>query len=192
MPRCLLAAAFLLALLPAPVRAALTTERVVTGLTRPTYVTAPAGDADRLFLVEQAGIIKILKNGSVLSRPFLNITGIVDDLGNEQGLLGLAFDPDFDTNSFFYVYFTFDPPGVNSDQSRIMRYKASASDPDSADVGSGIDIFRWDQPFSNHNGGQIEFGPDGYLYLGLGDGGSGGDPGNRAQNGQELLGKMLR
>lgn len=192
MPRCLLVAAFLFALLPAPARAVLTTTREVAGLTRPVYVTAPAGDAQRLFLVEQAGLIKILKNGVVLATPFLDITGIVDDTGNEQGLLGLAFDPDFDTNGHFYVYFTFDPAGANPDQSRIQRYTVSAGNPDIADAGSAVEIFRWNQDFSNHNGGQIEFGPDGYLYIGLGDGGSGGDPNNNAQNGMQLLGKMLR
>ncbi len=187
---CLLLALLPVALFAAPADSALTTERVASGLTRPVYVTAPDGDPDRLFIVEQAGVIRILKAGSVLGRPFLTIPD-VDDTGNEQGLLGLTFDPDYATNNLFYVYFTRDP-GPGSDRSVIRRYKTSPVDPDSADVASGFDIFQWPQDFSNHNGGTIQFGPDGYLYLGLGDGGSGGDPNNRAQSGSSLLGKMLR
>ncbi len=186
--------AVFLALLPAvlsaaPADSSVIAERVATGLTRPVFVTAPPGDS-RLFIVEQPGRIRILAGGSLLVRPFLDIETIVDDVGNEQGLLGLAFHPDFDTNGYLYVYFTFDP-GPGLDLSILRRYTVS-SDPDSVDVGSGVDVLRVAQDFSNHNGGTIAFGQDGYLYWGLGDGGSGGDPNNRAQTGSSLLGKMLR
>ena len=175
---------------PALVHASPTTVRVATNLTRPVFVTAPRGDPERLFIVEQAGVIKILRSGSILARPFLNLSSIVDDTGNEQGLLGLAFDPDYDTNGHFYVYFTWDP-GPGDDISRLRRYTVS-SDPDSADTTSGFEIMRVFQPFTNHNGGTIEFGPDGYLYWGLGDGGGFNDPDDRGQDPLDLLGKMLR
>ncbi|GJM44663.1 MAG: hypothetical protein DHS20C21_15050 [Gemmatimonadota bacterium] len=191
MLRVLLLAMLSIPLLADPAESALTTERVASGLTRPVYVTAPDGDLDRLFIVEKLGRIKILKGGSVLTRPFLDIQTLVDETFNEQGLLGLAFDPDYDTNGYFYVYFIYDPPGAGLDRSRIMRFTAS-SDPDSADAASGHEVFRKPQDDWNHNGGQIDFGPDGYLYIGLGDGGGGGDQPNNAQNGQEYLGKMLR
>lgn len=187
--------ALLLALLPAallaaPADSAVTTERVATGLNRPVFVTAPEGD-DRLFIVEQRGRILILDSGTVLTRPFLDIETLVDDSQNEQGLLGLAFHPDYETNGEFFVYFTTDPAGINPDVSVVRRYQVS-SDPDSADAASGVDVIRVDQDFSNHNGGTIAFAADGTLYWGLGDGGSGGDPNNRAQTGTALLGKMLR
>jgi glucose/arabinose dehydrogenase len=165
---------------------ALRAENVATGFVRPVFLTAPDGDPDRLFVVEKRGIIRIIKNGSVLASPFLDIQSIVDSGGNEEGLLGLAFDPDYETNGFFYVYFV-----RNLNTSQISRFSVTAN-PDVADPASELRIFSTSQPFSNHNGGHIEFGPDGYLYWGSGDGGSASDPGNRAQNGLVLLGKMLR
>jgi glucose/arabinose dehydrogenase len=172
----------------APAVAQMTTERVASGLRDPVYVTAPAGDTERLFIVEQNGIIKILKNGTVLARPFLDIQARVNNGGTEQGLLGLAFHPDYANNGFFYVYFV---GGTGAGISRIRRFSVS-SDPDSAVDASIFNILQFNQPFTNHNGGQIEFGPDGYLYFGSGDGGGANDPAGNGQNGMTLLGKMLR
>lgn len=154
-----------------------------SGLDKPVDIKN-AGDS-RLFVVEQSGSIQIVtSDGVVNSTPFLSIN--VNDNGNEQGMLGIAFHPDYATNGFFYVNY------IKSDNStQISRFTVS-SNPDIADANSELDILNVDQPFSNHNGGCMQFGPDGYLYIGLGDGGSGGDPGNRAQNPQTPLGKMLR
>jgi len=144
-----------------------------------------AGD-DRLFVVEQAGRIKILNaDGTTNATPFLNIDPIVSS-GGERGLLGLAFHPNYASNGFFYVYYT-----DNGGDTQVSRFSVSAN-PDIADAGSEVQMLSIDQPFSNHNGGCIQFGPDNMLYIGTGDGGSGGDPGNRAQNLGTLLGKMLR
>jgi glucose/arabinose dehydrogenase len=145
-----------------------------------------AGD-DRLFIVEQGGRIKILNaDGTTNSTPFLDISTLVSN-GGEQGLLGLAFHPDYANNGFFYVNYT----KTNGD-TRVARFSVDSGDPDIAQVGSEFEIIEYEQPFSNHNGGDVAFGPDGYLYISSGDGGSGGDPGNRAQNLSLLLGKMLR
>ena len=144
-----------------------------------------AGD-DRLFIVEQAGKIKILNSDATINpTPFLDISSQVSN-GYEQGLLGLAFHPNYTTNGYFYVYYT-----NNSGDTQVSRFTVSG-DPDIADATSELFILTQDQPYSNHNGGCMQFGPDGYLYIGLGDGGSAGDPGNRAQNLGTLLGKMLR
>jgi len=145
-----------------------------------------AGD-DRLFIVEQGGIIKILNpDGSINPIDFLDISSLTNG-GGERGLLGLAFHPDYNNNGYFYVYYT-----DNSGDTQVSRFSVDGSDPDIADPGSELFIIDVVQPFSNHNGGCLEFGPDGYLYIGLGDGGSAGDPGNRAQNLLLLLGKLLR
>ncbi len=148
---------------------------------------AHAGD-DRLFIVEQAGRIKILNTDGTVS-TFLDIRSIVSDNANEKGLLGLAFAPDYATSGRFYVNYT-DNNGPNAGNTIIARYTVS-SDPDVANT-NGTTILTINQRYSNHNGGEIVFGPDGYLYIGMGDGGSGGDPGNRAQNPDVLLGKLLR
>lgn len=172
-------------------------ETFATGLNNPVDI-AHAGD-NRLFVVEQAGRIKIVQsNGTVLSTPFLDISGLVlapGDPGgnNEQGLLGLAFDPNYATNGYFYVNYTrVANVSDNQGDTVIARYSVSNSDPNVADPNSEVKILVVDQPYVNHNGGDLNFGPDGYLYIGLGDGGLGGDPENRAQNGMQLLGKMLR
>ncbi len=145
-----------------------------------------AGD-DRLFIVEQGGQIKILNaDATINTTPFLNITSIIST-GGERGLLGLAFHPDYANNGYFFVYYT-----DNSGDTQVARYTVDGSDPNIADPTSALLIFDAAQPYSNHNGGCIQFGSDGYLYIGLGDGGSGGDPGNRAQNLTLPLGKMLR
>ncbi|MCG2612211.1 PQQ-dependent sugar dehydrogenase [Flavobacterium sp. SM15] len=144
------------------------------------------GDS-RLFVVEQDGIIKILNsNGSVNATPFLNITSLTNQSG-EQGLLGLAFHPNYASNGLFYINYTRTSDGATV----IARYSVNPSNPNLANP-TGTILLTIPQPFSNHNGGTLKFGPDGYLYIGMGDGGSGGDPGNRAQNIDELLGKMLR
>ena len=145
-----------------------------------------AGDS-RLFIVEQGGRIKILNDDATTNpTPFLDISGIIST-GSERGLLGLAFHPDYTNNGYFFVNYT-----SNSGDTQIIRYTVDGSDPDLADPASALQIINIDQPYSNHNGGCIQFGLDGYLYIGTGDGGAGGDPENRAQNLMELLGKMLR
>lgn len=171
-----------------PASAQYASQRVASGLTRPTYVTSIPGDSSRVFILEQPGRVRILKNGTLLTRPFLDITSIVNSGSDEQGLLGLTFDPNFSSNGRFFVYFT---GGTGAGNSQIRRYFVS-TDPDSSDAATSARVFQIAQPFTNHNGGTILFGQDGYLYVGFGDGGSGGDPGNRAQNGLNLLGKMLR
>jgi glucose/arabinose dehydrogenase len=162
----------------------LATETVATGLTRPLYLTAPAAD-DRLFIVEQTGRIRIVKNGNVLAAPFLDLSSKVSG-GGEQGLLSMAFHPDYGANGLFYVNFT----GDDGD-TRIERYAVSAH-PDIADADSAVPILSVPQPFTNHNGGHILFGPDGMLYVALGDGGGAGDPSNNGQNSGTLLGSLLR
>jgi len=155
-----------------------------SGFSSPVEVTN-CGDS-RLFVVEQDGLIKILNaNGATNANPFLNITTLTNG-GGEQGLLGLAFHPNYASNGFFYINYT-----NTSGNTVIARYSVNAGNPNAANP-SGTILLTIAQPFSNHNGGTLKFGSDGYLYIGMGDGGSGGDPGNRAQNINELLGKMLR
>ncbi|MFY7740991.1 MAG: PQQ-dependent sugar dehydrogenase [Flavobacterium sp.] len=158
-------------------------QSFATGFNSPVEI-ANAGDS-RLFVVQQGGLIRILNsNGTVNATPFLNLSTIISS-GGERGLLGLAFHPNYTTNGFFFVNYT-----NTSGNTVIARYSVSAN-PNIANT-TGTILMTIAQPFSNHNGGSIKFGPDGYLYIGMGDGGSGGDPGNRAQNINENLGKMLR
>ncbi|HEX6132532.1 MAG TPA: PQQ-dependent sugar dehydrogenase, partial [Longimicrobiales bacterium] len=157
---------------------------VASGLQAPVHLTAPTGD-ERLFVVEQAGRIRIIRNGTLLPTPFLDITDRVS-FGGEQGLFSVAFDPDFASTGHFWVDYTDD-----AGDTRIERYTVS-SDPDVADPASALLVLAVDQPFSNHNGGQLAFGPDGMLYIGMGDGGSGGDPLGHGQNPSTLLGALLR
>jgi glucose/arabinose dehydrogenase len=160
-------------------------EQYASGFTSPVAM-AHAGDA-RVFIVERQGSIKIINSdATVLTTKFLDISSSVKSTGGEQGLLGLAFHPDYATNGFFYVNYT-----NSSNATVIARYTVSA-DPNIADAGSESIIMTIPQPYANNNGGSLVFGQDGYLYIGMGDGGAGGDPGNRAQNRQELLGKILR
>jgi glucose/arabinose dehydrogenase len=166
----------------------LTTVLVTGGLTRPAFVTAAPGDTSRIFIVEQRGSdnrgrIKIVKHGVLLARPFL--TTAVLSTGFEQGLLGLAFAPNYATTGRFYINYT------RADGTTIVERHNVSADPDSANP-TGTAILTVPQPFANHNGGWLGFGPDGYLYVALGDGGDGGDPGDRAQNLNTLLGKLLR
>lgn len=158
-------------------------QSFATGFNSPVEI-ANAGDS-RLFVVQQGGLIRILNsNGTVNATPFLNLSTIISS-GGERGLLGLAFHPNYTTNGFFFVNYT-----NTSGNTVIARYSVSAN-PNIANT-TGTILMTIAQPFTNHNGGSIKFGPDGYLYIGMGDGGSGGDPGNRAQNINENLGKMLR
>lgn len=168
---------------PAP-GAAPTTVLVTAGLSRPTSLVAAPGDRRRLFVVEQPGRIRIIRDGTLVAEPFLSIPERVSCCG-ERGLLGLAFPPDHASSRRFFVNYT--DPGGNT---VIARYRLSADD--RADRDSEQVVLRIQQPFNNHNGGQLAFGPDGYLYVGMGDGGSGGDPANNAQNDDTLLGKLLR
>ncbi|HEX8904576.1 MAG TPA: PQQ-dependent sugar dehydrogenase [Longimicrobiaceae bacterium] len=157
---------------------------VASGLSQPLYLTAPAGDA-RLFIVEQTGKIRIIQNGQLLATPFLDVTSQITS-GGERGLLSMAFHPRYAQNGFFYVDYT----DVNGD-TRVVRYRVSA-DPNRADPASAQLVLTVAQPYANHNGGLVLFGPDGKLYVGLGDGGGGGDPQTNGQNPAALLGKILR
>lgn len=156
-----------------------------SGFSNPIEITN-AGDS-RLFVAQQGGLIRIIEsNGTVLTTPFLNISSIISS-GGERGLLGLAFHPNYSENGFFYVNYTRQSDGATV----IARYTKSEN-PNIADAASGTILLVISQPFSNHNGGCIKFGTDGYLYIGMGDGGSGGDPGNRGQDITTNLGKILR
>jgi glucose/arabinose dehydrogenase len=158
-----------------------------TGLNQAVHITHAGDGTGRMFTVERGGLIRIVKGGALLGTPFLDIAGQVGDENNEQGLLSLAFPPDYASQGIFYVYYT-----DNSGDSVVARYRVT-SDPDVADPGSEEIILTIDQPYKNHNGGQLAFGPnDSYLYIGTGDGGSAGDPENRAQDPSSLLGKLLR
>ncbi len=169
----------------------ITLQSVANGFSRPIQATHAGDNSGRIFVVEQDGRIEIIKDGAVLGAPFLDITDLTlspaDGGGSEQGLLGLAFHPDYPANGLFFINYT-----DNNGNTVIARYQVSAN-PDVADSGSSFTVLTVSQPYSNHNGGQLLFGPhDGYLYIGLGDGGSGNDPQNNAQNVNSLLGKMLR
>ncbi|MDX2029083.1 MAG: PQQ-dependent sugar dehydrogenase [Blastocatellia bacterium] len=164
---------------------------VVNGLSSPILVTNAKDGSNRLFIVERSGRIKILPQGAsaVLGTPFIDLSGkiVTGSGGDERGLLGLAFHPQFNANRRFFVNYTRRPDGATI----VAEYKASAANPNVADTEERV-ILTVPQPYANHNGGMIEFGPDGFLYIGMGDGGSGDDPENRAQNLDSLLGKMLR
>ena len=168
---------------PLPSDFTLKLQEVASGLTNPVYVTSPPGDS-RLFIVEQPGRIRILDNGQLLATPFLDIASRVSS-GGERGMLSVAFHPQYATNGFFYVYFT--GTGGEIRIERFTRTNASQANAASAKV-----ILTVAHPRSNHNGGLATFGPDGMLYLGLGDGGGGGDPDLNGQNQTTLLGKLLR
>ncbi len=159
-------------------------REVASGLGSPLYLTAPPGDP-RLFIVEQAGRIRIVKNGLLLPTPFLDISDAIAS-GGERGLLGLAFDPHYAMTGRFYVDYT-DPNG----DTHVARFVVGRN-PDVADRASEQVLLTVDQPYANHNGGEVTFGPDGYLYVGMGDGGSGGDPQGHGQNANDLLGSLLR
>ncbi len=162
-------------------------QEVANGFTRPLFVTSPANDP-RLFVVEQPGRIYIVEDGTRLEPPFLDIRAVVRDSGNEQGLLGLAFHPNYAQNGLFYVNYTAANP---SGDTVVAEYQVSA-DPNVADDLSERRLMVLDQPAGNHNGGMVVFGPDGYLYIGTGDGGGGGDPYGNGQDFNTLLAAILR
>jgi glucose/arabinose dehydrogenase len=157
----------------------------VSGLTSPIGLVNAGDGSGRLFVVEQSGLIRVIRDGELLPEPFLDIRDRVSCC-SERGLLGLAFHPDYDQNGLFFVNYT----DLNGDTA-ISRFQVS-NNPELADQASEVQLLGVAQPFPNHNGGGLAFGPDGYLYIGLGDGGSGGDPLGNAQNTQNLLGKLLR
>jgi len=167
-------------------------DPVVTDFPRALYVTHAGDGSDRLFLVQQNGVITVIEDGEAQQPAFLDVSQIIsqDALGasyTERGLLGLAFDPNYAQNGHFYLNYT----ERDSNDTVIARYtvgdEANAADPD-----SGVEMFRQAQPFANHNGGHMAFGPDGYLYVSVGDGGSAGDPLGNGQNANTLLGTLLR
>ncbi len=161
-------------------------ETFSTGLIQPTNIEN-MGDG-RLFVTEQRGVIKVISaEGVVSSTPFLDIRSNVNSAANERGLLGLAFHPNYEENGYFFVNYS-----NSSGDTRISRFSVMPGDSSQADPNSEVILLEIDQPYSNHNGGCIKFGPDGYLYIGMGDGGSGGDPQGNGQNTQVLLAKLLR
>ena len=157
---------------------------ITSGLNRPVDIQSANDGSSKIFIIEKYGVIRVFENDQLLESPFLNIDDRVNDSGNEMGLLGLAFHPDYEQNGFFYVNYTGD-----GGDTRISRFQASGNiaDPNSEKV-----LMIIEQPYPNHNGGALAFGPEGYLYAGLGDGGLAGDPQKNGQNTTSLLGKILR
>jgi glucose/arabinose dehydrogenase len=179
-------------LIPANAHAQLRGQTYVSGFQLPVAFVQDPTDRTVQFVVQQGGRIRVVRNGSILTTDFLNLTGSIDS-GGEQGLLGLAFSPDYAQTGRFFVNFT-----NTSGHTVVARFRRSVTNPVVADPATRFDLLLGGtqrfivQPFANHNGGHLTFGPDGYLYIGLGDGGSGNDPGHRAQDPNTLLGKMLR
>jgi len=162
-------------------------DNFVSGISNPVEIIASPTNDNRLFVVQQSGTIKIVNaNGTIAPDNFLNISSLIT-FGGERGLLGLAFHPQFATNRYFFVYY-------NNLQGfvRVSRFTANSANPNTADISSEKILLTIPKPFSNHNGGSIHFGADGYLWISTGDGGSGGDPNNNSQNKNSLLGKILR
>jgi glucose/arabinose dehydrogenase len=163
-------------------------QLLASGFTRPIYVTHAGDGSGRLFVVEQAGVIRIVRDGKISATPFLDIRDRVES-GGEKGLLSVAFHPKYKENGRFFVNYTARKQGVL--KSIIAEYNVSQTNPDIADRAERV-ILEIEQPFANHNGGLNKFGPDGFLYIGMGDGGAAGDPLNAGQSLDTLLGKMLR
>ena len=161
-------------------------ELVTDQVRNPVFVTQAGDGSARLFVVEKTGTIAIVKNGQRATTPFLDISSLITSNGSEQGLLGLAFHPKYAENGMFFVYYT-----ASNGDNTVARYNVSAT-PDAADLQSGLVLFAQPDPAANHNGGMLAFGPDGYLYVGLGDGGGAGDTYGNGQNRATLLGKLLR
>jgi glucose/arabinose dehydrogenase len=168
--------------------------QVAAGFDRPLFVASEPADARRLYVVEQTGRIQIVDNGIVLNQPFLDVSAIVPQAsgGDEYGLLGLALHPDFAQNGRFFIYYTRDSPYGFV----VAEYRRSSNDPNVADPSSGSEVLTIEESeaplYGNHNGGMLAFGPDGYLYVGVGDGGSADDPNGNGQNIDRRLGKILR
>ncbi len=172
---------------PSPPPPGAPTLQAVGTFVSPVYLISPPGDSARLFVVEQAGRVRIVRNNTTLARAFLDLRGRIRS-GGEEGLLSLAFHPAYATNGRFYVYFTNSGGNI-----RVVRYNVATTDADSADEATADTVLKVAHPGqSNHNGGQLQFGPDGMLYAGTGDGGGGGDPDGNGQNKHALLGKLLR
>ena len=171
---------------PASFSSSFTLREIVENLDSPVGIVDPGDGSGRLFIVEQTGKILVLKSGAVSSEPFLDISSLISS-GSEQGLLGLAFHPDYANTGIFAIDYT-DVDG----NTNIVRYQVDTQNPDLADASSAEQLLIIDQPYPNHNGGQLQFGPDGFLYIGMGDGGSQGDPEENGQNTNALLGKILR
>lgn len=176
-----------LALVSQPAAAAVTWTKVYSGLSQPVDITSARDGSGRLFVVQQDGRIRVVRNGVLLATPFLDLRGAVTFSG-EQGLLGIAFHPQYATNRQFYVNYTRTADGATV----VARYTAPTAASDVADPASAQILLTIAQPYTNHNGGSVKFGADGYLYIGMGDGGSGNDPEARAQDKTTLLGKILR
>lgn len=171
-------------------QAQLSLEPFATGLNHPVDIAHAGDGSGRIFIVEQAGKIVILNmEGELQSNPFLDIRDLVDDEEGEEGLLGLAFHPDYTVNGHFFVYYT---RTIGARESVLARYTVDPSDPSRADPLSAEIVLAFNQPQGNHNGGDLNFGPQGNLYIGTGDGGSGNDPGERSQDLTLPLGKLLR
>ena len=168
-------------------------QEVTSGLIEPVFITNAGDGSRRIFIIEKAGYIRILKNGTLLGIPFLDIHTIIKS-GGEQGLLALAFHPSYSTNGIFFVAYTAPKNGDSTGSNLVLeRFSVSANNPDLANPSSGVILLTISHPLnSNHNGGTLAFGGDGYLYWSTGDGGSGGDPSNNAQQLNNLLGKILR
>lgn len=179
-------AAGLSAFAACPIVPALVLTPFATGLAAPIFASAAPGEIGALFVIEQPGRVRLIQNGQLVSRAFLDITGLTSK-GGEQGLLGLAFHPGYATNGRFYVDYT-DAGG----DTVIAEYQRNAADHTVADPNALRTLRTIEQPFSNHNGGMLAFGPDGFLYAALGDGGGGGDPDGNGQDPQSKLGKILR
>lgn len=182
LPKALLVIPFI-----ATAQAQIATELLAKGFERPVWVGAPASAKGKLWVMEQAGTVWIvdLENGERSEKPFLEITDRVTRKNNEQGLLGLAFAPDFEKSGRYFVNY-------NRADGDSMVVRFVSNDRQTTDVGTAETILEYDQPFGNHNGGWLEFGPDGFLYIATGDGGSGNDPKNLAQDMSSPLGKVLR
>jgi glucose/arabinose dehydrogenase len=160
-------------------------ETYASGFFQPTFAAFAPDETGRLFVVEREGRIRIVADGAMNQEPFLDIVDLVEVTGSEQGLFSMAFHPEFSQNGLFYVYYT-----NRQRQSVLERYEVSSADPDLAERDSGVTVISIEQPNTNHNGGHLLFGPDGYLYLGLGDGGSGNN--FQAQDTSNLLGSIIR
>ncbi len=166
-------------------------QPISSNLSQPVFLTHAPGDATRLFVVEQSGRVRVISNGTLLAAAFLDLSDSIST-GGEQGLLGLAFSPDYAVSGRFYVSYTSPRGRLSGGTSVIARYRVSAGNPNRADAASGETILEVDQPYENHNGGMIAFGPDGFLYIGFGDGGGGGDPLDTGQDRSDHLGSLLR
>ena len=162
-------------------------QEVASGFQRPTFVTNAGDGSGRLFVLEKPGRVRIVKDGALVNAPFLDITSLVRASGNEQGLLGLAFHPEFADNGRFWVAYT-----ALDAKNTVAEYRVTDSGSDRADPGTAKVLIAQPDQYPNHNGGMLAFGPDGYLYISMGDGGSSGDPDGNGQDKSSLLGKLLR